>query len=91
MFDLAGNVQPFVVTIVIALVNDNAPVILLAGSERDFSTVFNESQPYLGGPEPVSLSADLVITDADVGLQFIVHARVEVTAGRSGEWGGVRV
>lgn len=68
----------------IAPVNDNPPVLLLDGtnSQQDFSTTFAEGQAYLGGAVPVRLSSNLTVQDGDVGPQYLIDARVEITDGK---------
>ncbi len=81
--DQAGNFQPFSVTIRVQLVNDHEPILFLdgTGDQEDYSTTFRESQPYLGGPEPVRLSAGVRIEDEDIGDQFLEEISVRITNG----------
>ena len=68
----------------IQLVDDNEPVLLLDGVERevDYDTIFLESQPYLDNPREIVLFNDLAIEDLDVGQQFLVEANVTILGTR---------
>ncbi len=70
-------------TIRIQLVNDHGPVLFLDGArnQTDYSTAFMESQPYLGGPEPVRVSDRLQIADDDTGDQYLIMSIVRITDG----------
>ena len=65
-------------TIQFVLINDNLPVLLLDGRNElvDYSTVFSEGQDYLGGPQPVMLSDELMILDDDVGPKYLISADI---------------
>ena len=77
IFDNAGNVEAFHVTISISVVNDNRMLLFLNGpSGRNYMTSFNEPQEYLGGPVPSRLSNNLTITDEDSGAQYLEFATI---------------
>ena len=81
MEDAGGNTQTELLTIIIQPFNDNAPTLLLDGDNdrRNYETTFYEGQAYLGGATPVRLSANLRITDEDVGDQVLSSASITIS------------
>ena len=85
VFDLEQNSAPFIVTVEIVLINDNALTFMLDGTGGDvnYTTEFAEGQNYPGfsGTIPVRLSDGLVIQDDDVGPKFLTRVHISFISG----------
>lgn len=82
-FDFAGNSAPFRVGVSIELVNDNEPVLLLNGLDREvnYSVKYFERQPYLNNLVAIMVSREPTVEDLDVGPQYMVEASVSILNG----------
>ena len=85
VFDLEQNSAPFIVTIEIVLINDNALMFMLdgIGGNVNYTTEFAEGQNYpgFGGTIPVRLSDGLLIQDSDVGPKFLTSVQISFIGG----------
>ncbi len=80
-YDAADNSKPFIVIILIQVVNDNPPTLFVGGENvTEYTAVFLEGQDYLGGPVLVPVAL-LRIFDPDSGNNTLVSAVVEITDG----------
>ncbi len=79
---MARNSEPFTVTVLIEVMNDNAPTLLLGGDVPEYTALFVEGQDYLGGPVPVPVALPQ-IRDADSGENTLISARVEIVGGEN--------